>query len=95
MKIQTKLQKASGALAYFCSREWDFHSTNVRQLMDCLADEDRAAFNFDIKGLVWKDYLENGILGARTYFLGQSPATIPACVQRMARYYDIIHMCSS
>ncbi|CAG0917905.1 unnamed protein product [Notodromas monacha] len=85
VKIQKKLVNLQEMLEFFCMREWDFKSKNVQALLNCLSDADASEFYFDVKRLNWREYLEAGILGCRTYYLGQDPSTIPDSIDHLSK----------
>jgi fatty acyl-CoA reductase len=67
---------------YFGDKEWSFHDTNIRSLLDKLTPEDSAIFNFDIKQINWTEYLENCVKGVRQYVLKDDFSTLPKARKR-------------
>ena len=67
---------------YFAEKDWLFHDTNVRFLLEQLTPEDRNIFYFDIKQLIWESYLEICVKGVRQYILKDDPSTLPKARKR-------------
>ncbi|KAF4523936.1 hypothetical protein B566_EDAN011190 [Ephemera danica] len=67
MRIQEKLQRAVACLEFFTTHEWRFTNENVIRLADRLSPRDRRLFNFDIRELDWREYIEKYVLGVRKY----------------------------
>lgn len=74
VRIQKKFQKAVSVLEYFTTREWKFNSSNVKNLYEKLSEHDSRTFNFDVKQVNWKNYIENYVEGIRLYILKEDPA---------------------
>lgn len=91
MNIYKKLHQNANMLEYFFTREWKFHSKNVKELLDAIPMKDKENFNFDISQLEWKDYLEQQFLGVRRYILKEDDSTIPAARKLLfTKYYFLM-----
>nr|CAD7424835.1 unnamed protein product [Timema monikensis] len=64
-----KATKFHGIVAYFSNREWKFHDANMGALLGKTSPEDRDVFYFDVRSIVWKDYLYEYVKGVRTYLV--------------------------
>ncbi|EEB16462.1 male sterility domain-containing protein, putative [Pediculus humanus corporis] len=73
VRVQKKFKKAISVLEFFTTHEWKFHSTNVRNLLLKLNEHDRKLFNFDVKQVNWKKYIDNYVEGIRLYILKEDP----------------------
>nr|CAD7587800.1 unnamed protein product [Timema genevievae] len=72
-----KATKFHGIVAYFSNREWKFHDANMGALLDKISPEDRDVFYFDVRSIVWKDYLYEYVKGVRTYLVKEPLDTLP------------------
>ncbi|XP_066593573.1 putative fatty acyl-CoA reductase CG5065 [Prorops nasuta] len=87
VRIQAKLDKAATCLEYFSTQQWNFRDDNVRRLGEQLSPEDRQTFMFDVNQIDWPSYLENYILGIRTFIMKESPDTLPAARSHITKLY--------
>ena len=58
----------------FRTNSWNWTNKNTLDLEASLMEVDKQVFGFDMKGLDWKNYFDNYILGIREYVL-KDPAT--------------------
>ncbi|KAK6645006.1 hypothetical protein RUM43_001282 [Polyplax serrata] len=87
VRIQQKFQKAISVLEFFTTHEWKFHSSNVRNLLLKLSENDRRIFNFDVKEVNWRKYLDNYVEGIRLYILKEDPAGSHKAKVHLRRMY--------
>uniref|UniRef100_A0A1B0C9F8 Fatty acyl-CoA reductase n=1 Tax=Lutzomyia longipalpis TaxID=7200 RepID=A0A1B0C9F8_LUTLO len=85
-KILKKYHIGVEKLRFFSTRQLEFQNENVRELRDVLSTTDQKLFNIDVSQMSWEDYLENYVLGFRTYLLKQSTDSLPKSRQRLQRY---------
>lgn len=86
VKIQNKLDKASQCLEYFTGQEWRFSDENVKHLNSILSNEDRRTFHFDVRDIDWPRYLEDYILGIRSFIFKEDPTTLPTARKQVQRF---------
>ena len=70
----TMIQKSMKVLEPFRTNSWNWTNTNALALEASLTEVDKQVFGFDMRGLDWKNYLDNYIQGIREYVL-KDPAT--------------------
>ena len=87
VRIYEKLHKATEQLVFFATRQWQFKSTNIRDLQEQLSEVDQKTFCFDAKQIHWPQYLEDYYLGIRRYILKEENSTIPAARKNLKRLY--------
>ncbi|XP_055693258.1 putative fatty acyl-CoA reductase CG5065 [Lutzomyia longipalpis] len=88
-KLLTKYHDGMEKLRYFSTRQWEFKNDNVKKLFNYLSSEDQKLFNIDVSRMSWEDYLENYVLGFRTYLLKQSTDSLPKSRQRLQMLFWI------
>jgi len=81
-KIITRLEKATEALEYFSTRQWQWSTTAMQDLEKSMQPGDRAIFGIDIKDLNWDSYMENYAYGTRHYVMKGDPSTVEASVRK-------------
>lgn len=90
LKVVGKMTKAIESLQYFMLREWQWSSSNLNFLRSQLRQTDchsLETFNFDIRPMNWRDYLDNYVLGTRHYVLKNSPDTLESSRKKMKRLH--------
>lgn len=85
VKIQNKLDKASQCLEYFTRQEWRFYDDNVKHLNSILSNEDRQTFQFDVRDIDWPRYLEDYILGIRSFIFKENPSSLPTARKQVQK----------
>ncbi|CAG2064303.1 unnamed protein product [Timema podura] len=78
INIYRKIDKYMIAMKYFTRFNWNFDNRNCMSLYQSMTPEDKEIFYFDSNAYDWRDYLRNGVDGARLYIFKESPDTIPA-----------------
>ena len=95
LRITSRMIKATNALRYFSTRDWQWHVKNSEILEKSLSDADRRIFNFDISSVDWNTFLEKYVLGTRRYVLKLSDDSLPECQRKLQRfYYAHLALCS-
>ncbi|KAL7032636.1 hypothetical protein ACKWTF_007368 [Chironomus riparius] len=85
IKVQDKLAKSVQCLEYFTTHQWRFHGDNVKMLLDSLNDKDRNEFQFDVRTIVWEDYVEKYVLGFRQFLFKQNPSSLEDSRKRLTK----------
>lgn len=85
VKIRNKLEKASQCLEYFTLQQWRFIDDNVKHLNSLLSAEDRREFHFDVRDIDWSAYLEQYILGIRSFIFKEHPSSLPTARKKVQR----------
>ncbi|KAL1414458.1 hypothetical protein MTO96_000862 [Rhipicephalus appendiculatus] len=80
-----KISKAINSLEYFQTHEWLFRSNNVLRLLQELSPTDAQLFNFDVRHLEWRTYVENHVLGIRKYLLKAEDTELPEARKHLKR----------
>lgn len=93
MKLQRKIFQASMALSHFTSNNWYFINTNFLNLLKCIPEKDREAFDFSFQNVDPEHYLNEAILGGHQYLLHTDIATLPAAVRRYKKYVNLYVKC--
>lgn len=86
VKVQDKLSKAVSCLEYFTTHEWEFKDDNVQKLLSQLSTEDKQTFQFDVRTIVWHEYIERYVLGFREFLFKQKPESLPLSRKKLSRY---------
>lgn len=81
-KAYTKIDKFSAVIGYFALREWKFHNENTQSLFKELCEADKQMFDFNLKDLIWKEYISSYVKGIRVYLLKDPMDTIPAGLKK-------------
>ncbi|KAM0724934.1 Fatty acyl-CoA reductase 1 [Formica fusca] len=69
LKLQRKIYVANQALQHFTFNEWKFENTNSQTLMSLTPPDNREMFAIILFNIDLKDYIRNGIIGAKKYLL--------------------------
>lgn len=85
MKAQKQIDAAMNSLEYFTTNQWNFHCENMTNLWEQITDTDKKIFNFDLKCIDWREYMETYCLGIRKYYLKEDEKTIPDSRKRMSK----------
>lgn len=85
IKVQDKLAKSVQCLEYFTTHQWTFHNENVSQLLDLMKTRDKENFQFDVRSIVWEDYIEKYVLGFRQFLFKQDPSSLEASRKRLTK----------
>lgn len=85
IKVQDKLAKSVQCLEYFTTHQWRFQGDNVKMLLESMDDEDKKEFQFDVRTIVWEDYVEKYVLGFRQFLFKQDPSSLEESRKRMSK----------
>jgi fatty acyl-CoA reductase len=86
MKTYEKLHKFTGAISFFCTRQWKFSNQNVQQLWNVISEEDRKIFDFNICNLNWDRFLGESLRGVRNFLLKDDPNKLSDAIKKRNRY---------
>uniref|UniRef100_A0A1B0CS62 Fatty acyl-CoA reductase n=1 Tax=Lutzomyia longipalpis TaxID=7200 RepID=A0A1B0CS62_LUTLO len=94
-KILTKYNDAMNECRFFSTRQWSFQNGNVKELINSMNSDDQKRFNINLCKFSWDKYIENYVLGFRTYLLKQSIESLPQSRQktRMLFWINIAVLC--
>lgn len=90
IKVQDKLAKSVQCLEYFTTHQWTFHNENVRELLNVMKERDKDNFQFDVRSIVWEDYIEKYVLGFRQFLFKQDPSSLEASRKRLTKYVNYL-----
>ena len=93
-KIVFKMTNSIEALSFFTTHQWSWSNKNLSQLHSALAKVDPKSldtFDFNMKSLDWKDFLDQYVLGTRHYVLKNKPETMPSSRKKMKVLY-LLHL---
>lgn len=79
VRLQKKIKKAVEVLEYFTTKQWEFTNDNFYMIMKELNETDNQIFNFDLKELNWKSYIENYCLGTKVYLMKEDAKRLDEC----------------
>ncbi|XP_055679701.1 putative fatty acyl-CoA reductase CG5065 [Lutzomyia longipalpis] len=82
-KILTKYNDAMNECRFFSTRQWSFQNGNVKELINSMNSDDQKRFNINLCKFSWDKYIENYVLGFRTYLLKQSIESLPKSRQKI------------
>jgi len=77
VKIYGKIWKMIETLHYFTSRGWNFKTEKLISLWDCLSENDKKTYNFDVRQIDWDRYLFDYLMGIKTYLLQEKLEDLP------------------
>uniref|UniRef100_A0A670XX40 Fatty acyl-CoA reductase n=1 Tax=Pseudonaja textilis TaxID=8673 RepID=A0A670XX40_PSETE len=89
MKLLTRIEKAMRLLEYFINHTWEWSSGHTNMLMKELNPKDKNLFSFDIRQVIWSEYLNNYCLGIKKYLLNEDLDGIPAARQYIRKLKTI------
>lgn len=78
MKLHRNVNASLTRLERFIFTEWEFDASKTQELQEWLNDNDKKAFNIDIKELVWDDYFDDLSKGSRIYLNKEPMKTLEA-----------------
>ncbi|KAM6435937.1 fatty acyl-CoA reductase 1-like isoform 2-T3 [Liasis olivaceus] len=85
MKLFNRLEKTMSLLEYFTSNSWDWSADNTNMLMKELSPRDKNLFCFDVRQLIWSEYIQSYCLGTKKFLLNEDMAGIPAAKQHIRK----------
>lgn len=71
------MDKLTNVMEYFILTEFKFTMDNTKSLWNSLSATDKDIFNFDIRSINWKEYIQFSLTGMRLYLGGEGPETLP------------------
>ncbi|CAD6995096.1 unnamed protein product, partial [Ceratitis capitata] len=89
-KLYRSIHRQTGAMEYFIITEFKFTMDNTKALWNSLSAKDKEIFNFDLRLINWKEYLQYSLWGMRLYLGREGPDTLPRA-QIMHRRFKILH----
>lgn len=92
VRVQQKFQKVYASLQYFTNHEWKFTNDNVMMLWDVLSPQDQQDFNFDVRSIDWKRYMDNYFTGTKLYILKENLSAFPAARHHLRKMFVIFYV---
>ncbi|XP_075409432.1 fatty acyl-CoA reductase 2-like [Tenrec ecaudatus] len=83
--LMNRILKNASMLEYFICRTWEWSTCNTDRLMLELSAEDKKIFNFDVRSLNWREYIENHVWGIKMYLLKEDMAGVPEAKNKSER----------
>lgn len=90
MKLYRSIHKLTGVMEYFIVTEFTFTMDNTKSLWNSLSTRDKDIFNFDIRSINWKEYIQFSLTGMRIYLGREGPETIPRA-RLLYKRFKILH----
>ncbi|KAK9884343.1 hypothetical protein WA026_005293 [Henosepilachna vigintioctopunctata] len=90
LKVYKKIHKFIDVLSYFTTRNFEFQSTRVRNLIQKMSSEDQKIFFCDLKELDWNVYFKVYLKGVRVYLLQDDMKTLDDALVRWRRF-ELLH----
>lgn len=86
-KLAKRFKVASDTGSYFALHEWNFDTRNFRRLMRVARETqlDADEFNFDMSNMDWDSYVENYMMGIRTFVLKDDTSSLPKARRKLQR----------
>lgn len=69
VKVNKKIDKHIGVIAFFATKQWDFTNDNVLMLSKKLSSIDSKIFNFDVNTIDWQTFIKHYCLGTKQFLL--------------------------
>jgi len=95
VKICDRITNSVGVLDFFTSNQWEFSNENVYVLMKKMTERDLEMFDFDVRKIDWSEYLEDYVLGTKTFMLKEDMSKIAlarAAFKRLKRWNRVIKL---
>lgn len=95
VKIHDKITSSVNLMDFFTSNQWEFANDNVFRLMSKMSERDRELFDFDVRKIDWSDYLEDYVLGTKTFMLKEDVSKIAlarAAFGRLQKWNRVIKL---
>lgn len=89
-KIVSKMTKSIEALQYFMLRDWQWCDDNLNYLRTQLCQTDEQSlqtFDFNIRSMNWRDFMDTYVLGTRHYVLKNRPETLESSRKKLKRLH--------
>lgn len=77
IRVQRKITEGLTVLQYFTTKEWVFHSDNLKLLKRSMTEHDKQMFPINTDGFDLNEYLTNCVLGARHFLMKEDPKSLP------------------
>lgn len=90
VRLYGKAHHAMECLEFYTTHQWNFVSQNPGRLMEKLCRADRDIFNFDVRSIDWKTYIQTYVCGVRQFILKDDLASLPAAKSRLTKMYWIM-----
>jgi len=92
-KLSNQISTQIKVVQYFALNQWSWSHVNLDKLHNALVSTDENSlktFDFDIRPLDWKSFMEHYILGIRHFVFKDSPDTIDSSRKKLKLYY-VLH----
>ncbi|XP_059482071.1 putative fatty acyl-CoA reductase CG5065 [Neocloeon triangulifer] len=93
MKIFTNTRNAEKMGEYFATREWNFKSANLMQLVETQSDADRKRFSIDCRQIHWESYVKSYIKGIVMFVLKDDSFTQSVTKNKLQKLYWVQFFC--
>jgi len=87
VKLSQKMHRATEALEYFTTHEWDWRTDKMVALNKQLSEADRTVFNFDVTQVNWPDYIDKYVQGVREYVFKEDEESLPQSKKLLTKMY--------
>lgn len=84
-RLYKKVHRLLSCLEFYMTHEWRFVSCNPTELMNKMTMEDRLIFNFDVRQINWKNYIESYVSGIRTFVLNEDATSLSLAKENFNR----------
>jgi fatty acyl-CoA reductase len=84
-RVQNSLFKNYDVVKFAVTNPIKFESKNSHTLVNAMSQRDQQEFNFDVRRINWKQYIENYYLGSRKYLWNQKPTDFIAGRRKVAK----------
>lgn len=85
--LYTRVDQFVSYTNFFSTQQWQFVCNNFISVLEKMSERDRLVFNFDVRQIDWRTYIQDCVLGGRRYILKEKDDTIPAAKVTMARLF--------
>ena len=85
--LYTRVDQFVSYTIFFSTQQWRFVCKNFISVLEKMSERDRHIFNFDVRQINWRTYIQNYILGGRRYILKEKDDTIPAALVSLNRLF--------
>lgn len=90
LRTGKKFWKAMDNIKYFTTKEWNFQTDNMEELVRCVKNnKDCNKFDIDMRssnGFYWEKYVQNYVMGIRLYLLKDDLKSLPKAKAKLIRY---------
>uniref|UniRef100_A0AC34QVW2 Fatty acyl-CoA reductase n=1 Tax=Panagrolaimus sp. JU765 TaxID=591449 RepID=A0AC34QVW2_9BILA len=85
VRMYQKIWKMIETLHFFTTRGWNFDTKNLLFLWNSIDDEDKKIFNFDVRQIIWDDYMFDYVMGIKVYLLKENIDNLPTARSNLAK----------